>query len=191
MRVGVFGGTFDPPHVGHLALAEWARERLRLAQVLFVPAGRPPHKRGSRLTSARHRLAMTRLAVRGNRAFRVSTLELDRETPSYTVDTLRRFRANRPGARWYLLLGADSLDEFHTWHEPEAIAALATLVVAARPGSGARTRKRGVIWLTNPGIDVSSTIVRARARAGRPVRYLVPDLVAAYIARHRLYRSGR
>jgi nicotinate-nucleotide adenylyltransferase len=188
-RVGVFGGTFDPPHLGHLALAEWARERLELDEVLFVPAGQPPHKRAVRLTGARHRLAMTRLAARGNRAFRVSTIELESATPSYTVETLRRLRAKRPGSRWYLLLGADSLDEFHTWHEPEAIAALATLVVAARPGAGGRRRRRkGVVLLENPGIDVSSTMVRARARAGRSLRYLVPDPVAAYVARHRLYR---
>lgn len=194
-RLGLFGGTFDPPHVGHLALAEWARERLHLDQVVFVPAGQPPHKRTARLSSARHRLAMTRLATRDNRAFVVSTVELGAAGPSYTIETLRRLQRAQRAERWFLLIGMDSLDEFSTWHEPEAILELATLAVAERPhpGPAARRRapRRGVVWLGNPGLDVSSTLVRARARSGRSVRYLVPDGVAGYIARHRLYRGPR
>ena len=194
-RLGLFGGTFDPPHVGHLALAEWARERLELDGVLFVPVGQPPHKRAARLSSAHHRLAMTRLATRRNPAFEVSTLEIEAEAPSYTVQTLRSLHATHPRDWWFLLIGSDSLDEFHTWNEPEAILDLATLAVATRPGSAAaanrpRTRRR-VAWLGNPVLDVSSTLVRARVRAGRSVRYLVPDAVATYIVRHRLYRHGR
>jgi nicotinate-nucleotide adenylyltransferase len=199
-RIGLFGGTFDPPHVGHLALAEWARERLRLDRVVFMPAGSPPHKRGRPLSAAARRLAMTRLAVRGHPGFEVSALEARRRGPSYTVDTLRALRRAHPGARLYLLIGADSLDEFDTWHEPEAILELATLAVAARPGARAAPRAkrhaaRGgrragrVARLGNPGLDVSSTAIRARVRAGRTVRFLVPDAVAAYIARHRLYRA--
>jgi nicotinate-nucleotide adenylyltransferase len=195
-RLGVFGGTFDPPHVGHLAMAEWARVRLELDRVLFVPAGRPPHKPRARVSSAAARLAMTRLAVRGNPAFEVSPIEVRSPAPSYTVDTLRRLRAARPNARWFLLIGADSLDEFHTWREPEAILALATLAVASRPGASRPrprgwAKRRGVVWLGNPGLEVSSTLVRARAREGRSVRYLVPDPVARYVARHRLYARGR
>ncbi len=194
-RLGLFGGTFDPPHVGHLALAEWARERLRLDRVLFLPAGQPPHKRRARVSSAAARLAMTRLAVRGNPAFEVSTLEIESDGPSYTVDTVRRIAAARPGSRFYLLVGADSLDDFRTWHEPEAILAHCTLAVAGRPGAGraatrAWARRHGVVWIGNPGIEVSSSLVRARARAGRSVRYLVPEPVARYLARHRLY-GGR
>jgi nicotinate-nucleotide adenylyltransferase len=194
LRIGLFGGTFDPPHLGHLALAECARERLRLDRVLFVPAGTPPHKRGRRLSSAAARVAMTRLAVRGNPAFHVSLLEVRRRGPSLTLDTLRALRASFPGARLYLLMGADSLGDFRTWHEPDAIAALATLAVARRPG-GARAGRRGaraprVVWLDNPGLELSSSGIRARVRAGRSVRYLVPEAVAAYVARHRLYRRG-
>jgi nicotinate-nucleotide adenylyltransferase len=194
-RIGLFGGTFDPPHVGHLALAEWARERLALDRVLFMPAGQPPHKRGRALSSAAVRVALARLAVRGNPAFDVSTLEARRAGPSFTVDTLRALRRARPRARLFLLMGSDSLDEFHTWHEPRAILALATLAVAARPGTRARraaperSRSSRVVWLDNPGIDLSSSAIRARARAGRSLRYLVPDAVARYVARHRLYRG--
>lgn len=193
-HLGLFGGTFDPPHVGHLALAEWARERLRLDRVLFIPAGRPPHKRRRPISSPAARLEMTRLATRGHPGFGVSTLELEADGPSFTVDTLRAIGARHPRARLFLLVGADSLDEFRTWRSPEEILALATLAVAARPGSGraatrAWARRRGVVWLGNPGLEVSSSLVRERARAGRSVRYLVPDAVARYIARHRLYRG--
>ena len=204
-RIGLFGGTFDPPHVGHLALAEWARESLRLDRVLFVPAGRPPHKGRARLSAVAHRLAMTRLAVRDNPAFTVSSLEARRDGPSFTVDTLRALRRREPRARVFLLMGADSLEEFPTWRDPEAILAFATLVVAPRPGASpapgrvpwrgtpeAGSRRlagaRRIAWLGCPVLDVSSSAIRARLRSGRTARYLVPDAVARYIARHRLYR---
>jgi nicotinate-nucleotide adenylyltransferase len=196
-RIGLFGGTFDPPHLGHLALAEWARERLGLDRVLFVPAGLPPHKRGARLSSPDARVTMTRLAVRGNPAFRLSTLEVRRRGPSFTVDTLRALRALHGDARLFLIMGEDSLDDFATWHEPAVIARLATLAVARRPGAGStgpatlKTSSRPrVVWLDNPGIELSSSAIRARARAGRSIRYLVPDAVAAFVARRRLYRRG-
>jgi nicotinate-nucleotide adenylyltransferase len=212
VRIGLFGGTFDPPHAGHLALAEWARERLRLDEVVFMPAGRPPHKRGRRVSPAADRLAMTRRAVRGFPAFRVSSHEARRAGPSFTVDTLRALRRQHPGARLFLLMGADSLDEFHTWRDPAGIAALATLVVAARPGERAPARaahgrrtpaprpvpgRRGapaaarVVWLDNPGLAISSSMLRRRAAAGRTLRVLVPDAVSAYVRRRRLYRAGR
>jgi len=192
MRIGLFGGTFDPPHVGHLMLAEWARERLSLDRVLFVPAGQPPHKSRTRVSAAAARLAMTRLAVRGHPAFEVSAAELAGEGPSFTLDTVRAFVARAPRARFFLLMGADSLDDFHRWREPQRILALATLAVGGRPGAagpGGRLGSGRVVWLGNPGIDVSSSVIRQRARAGRSLRYLVPDAVARYIARHRLYRA--
>jgi len=194
-RIGVFGGTFDPPHLGHLVLAEWAWARLRRDRVLLVPAGAPPHKLGRRLSEPAHRLAMTRLAVRGNPALAVADLEARRAGPSFTVDTLGTLRARYPGARLFLLMGADSLADFPTWREPERIARLATLVVAARPRPGAARRARlprgaRVVHLDNPLVDISSSALRARARARRPLRYLVPDAVAAYIERQRLYRRG-
>ena len=195
-RIGVFGGTFDPPHVGHLALAEWAREALSLDRVIFVPAARPPHKRGKRMSAAEDRVAMTRLAVRGNRAFAVSTIEVRRTGPSYTVDTLRALARAHPRAQLWLLMGEDSLREFHTWHAPERILALARLAVAGRPGARAprsvgRAARGRVVVLRNPGLQIASSAIRARVRAGRSVRYLVPDAVARYAAAHRLYARSR
>jgi nicotinate-nucleotide adenylyltransferase len=198
-RIGLFGGTFDPPHVGHLVLAECARDRLGLDEVRFIPAGQPPHKPGARITPVARRVAMARLAVKGNRSFAVSTLESRRRGPSFTVETLREVAVRSPRARLFLIMGADSLDEFATWREPEAILRLATLAVAGRPGANARALRRGraaargrrarIEWLDNVEIALSSSLVRARVRAGRSIRYLVPDAVAAYVARHRLYRG--
>lgn len=202
-RIGIFGGTFDPPHFGHLALAEWAREELALDRVLFVPAGRAPHKRRNATSSAAHRLAMTRLAVRGNATFAVSTLETRRRGPSWTADTVRALAAQEPQATLHLILGADMFATFDTWREPLAIAERAVLAVALRPGvrvpraslRTARATGRGavypVVWLTNPGLEISSSALRARARAELSLRYLVPDAVARYVERHALYRKGR
>ena len=195
VRIGVFGGSFDPPHFGHLAVAEWARTELALDEVVFVPAAAPPHKRRGTLSPVRDRVAMTRLAVRGNPAFRVSTLEAERRGPSYTVDTVRELAAATPGARLHFLMGADMFATFDDWREPGAIAEHAVLVVASRPGARARRtsrwarRGRGVVWLTNPVMAVSSSGLRARAAAGAGLRYLVPDAVARYVARHRLYAA--
>jgi nicotinate-nucleotide adenylyltransferase len=196
-RIGLFGGTFDPPHFGHLALAEWARVTLGLERVWFVPAGEPPHKRRAMRSPVRHRVAMTRLAVRGNAAFAVSTLESARPGPSYTADTVRAFAAEHPRARLHLLMGADMFATFDTWREPGDIARRAVLVVALRPGVRAPRSSRwaragrGVVWLTNPGLDVSSSALRVRAARGLGLRYLVPDAVARYAARHGLYGGTR
>lgn len=196
-RIGIFGGSFDPPHHGHLALAEWARLELGLDQVVFVPAGQPPHKRRAGLSAVHHRLAMTRLAVRGNAAFSVSTIEARRTGPSYTADTLAALAAVWPGATLHLLMGADMFATFDTWREPAAIATRAVLVVAGRPGSERRLVSReakrglGVVWLTNPGLEVSSSELRARIAGGLGARYLVPEAVERYIDRHRLYARTR
>lgn len=195
-RLGVFGGTFDPPHVGHLALAEWARVELKLDRVLFVPAGTPPHKASARAGAA-HRVAMTRRAVRGNPAFAVSTIEARRMGPSYTADTIAAIAKAHPGAELFLLMGADMYATFDTWVRPAEIAALATLAVALRPGAkrarGSRFARRGkgVRWLTNPALELSSSAVRELARRRSSLRYLVPDAVARYVTEHRLYRGSR
>ena len=195
-RIGLFGGTFDPPHVGHLALAEWAREHLALDRVVFIPAGTPPHKAEHARTAAAQRLALTRLAVRGNPAFEVASVETRRRGPSWTVDTVRHFAQTHPRARLWLLLGGDMFDTFGTWRDPEGILAHASVAVALRPGARQPRRSRwakvghGVVWLDNPGLEVSSSALRARAARGESLRYLVPDAVAVAILRRRLYRSA-
>lgn len=197
-RIGVFGGTFDPPHIGHLALAERARDELGLARVLFVPAADPPHKRARTKSAFAHRLAMTRIATRGYATFAVSDIEARRPGPSYTVETLRELRRRHPAAELWLLLGEDSLRDLKSWKSPAEIVALAHLVVAPRAHSARQARRsparaasrRRVTWLSGPVLDVSSSDLRARARRGASLRVLVPDAVAGYAARHRLYRKG-
>ncbi len=189
-RVALFGGTFDPPHLAHLVIAEWAWGALRLDRVIFMPAGRPPHKLDPDLSPSATRLALTRAAVRGRPGFSVSTLESRRPGPSYTVDTLRALRRRWPRAALFLLVGSDSLQELSTWHEPKEILRLATVVVARRAGRAPRSRWKGIRLLDNPWVDISSSLIRARVRKGIPVRYLVPGAVERAIRRRRLYRGG-
>ncbi|HEX7079145.1 MAG TPA: nicotinate-nucleotide adenylyltransferase [Candidatus Eisenbacteria bacterium] len=192
-RIAIFGGSFDPVHVGHLILAEEAVARLSLDRLLFVPAARPAHKRTRALAPVAHRLAMLRLATRGNPRFRVSRLEADGGV-AYTVRTLERL-ARREDASWTFLMGQDSLEEFATWREPGRILELARLAVVPR-GGGPRPRlgaalRRRVVFLDVPTIGISSTEIRKRIRAGRSVRYWVPDRVLSYVERHGLYHARR
>jgi nicotinate-nucleotide adenylyltransferase len=196
---GVFGGTFDPIHVAHLAVAEAARDTFGLRRVLFVPAAQPPHKPGRAITHVEHRLAMVEAAVVGNPAFEVSRIEVDRDGPSYTVDTLAALCDADPRQRLALIVSADSYAELPTWHEPERILELAALIVAPRdgyaapdPGFLARTypaANAAIAFLDGPHIRLSASEIRARAATGRSVRYLVPDAVAAYIGDHGLYQD--
>jgi nicotinate-nucleotide adenylyltransferase len=183
--LGLFGGTFDPIHWGHLLLAESAREALGLTQLQFVPARVPPHKQDQQVTATEHRLAMLELAIADNPAFALCRWELEQTGPSYTVDTLRHMQAEGWGPI-YLLIGGDSLAQLPTWREPEAIRQLATLVVVDRPGW--RPDVDGVQVLGLPQIDVSSTAVRERVRQGRSIRYWVPEAVRAYIEAQKLYQ---
>lgn len=203
--LGVLGGTFDPVHVAHLALAQEAAESLGLERILFVPAGSPPHKPGVAVTPGPDRLAMVRLAIAGNDRFEASPIELDREGPSYTVDTLEALAAVRgspdPAGDIVLILSADAFVGLPTWHEPRRVLELARLAVAPRDGypeAGPEflaTRfpdmADRVVFLDGPRIRLSASVLRDRAAAGRSLRYLVPDAVAAYIGDHDLYRSPR
>lgn len=199
MRLGVLGGTFDPPHVGHLILAEEARTSLGLERVLFVPAGDPWRKVGQHVTSAEHRLAMLRLALASDPYFDVCTLEAERPGPSYTADTLEALhRQHGPGLELYFILGEDALRDLPNWKKPERIVTLAWLAVAPRAqGSGPTTSdleaavpglSQRIVPVAMPTIDISSTALRARARAGVSLRYLVSLAVDEYIRRHGLYR---
>jgi nicotinate-nucleotide adenylyltransferase len=203
-RWGILGGTFDPIHHGHLAIAEAAREELGLERVLFVPAGQPPHRAHAPGASAEDRAAMVALAIADAPAFALSRLELDRAGPSYTVDTLTALAAGdgsgRPAIDLRFILSAEAFAEFPTWHEAERVLALCRLVVLPREGHPAPdlpalvarlpALEGRVTLLDGPRIRLSASEVRGRAAAGLSVRYLVPDAVAAYIADHRLYQAG-
>ncbi len=202
MRLGVLGGTFDPPHVGHLILAEVARAGLELEKVLFVPAGNPWRKADQDVTPAEHRLAMVRLMVASDPYFEVSTLEVERDGPSYTVDTLEALRLQYgPGLELYFILGEDALHDLPNWKEPARIVSLAWLAVAPRPAEGGRTRAdleaavpgllERIVTLPMPTIDISSTALRERAGSGLSLRYLVPLGVEEYILCHGLYARNR
>ena len=203
--LGVFGGTFDPIHVAHLAVAQEAAEALGLETVLFMPAGQPPHKPGLQITAAEHRLAMVQLAVTGNDRFAVDRREIERDGPSYTVDTLEDLRASRladgASADLTLVLSAEAFLGLMTWREPRRVVELARVVVAPRDGypdagpgflaehmPGLADR---AIFLDGPRLRLSASELRTRAAAGRSLRYLVPDAVAAYISDHALYQHTR
>ncbi len=188
MRLGIFGGTFDPIHLGHLRAAESAREAAGLDQVAFVPAARSPYK-GEPVSPAFDRYAMVALATAGHEAFVPADLELAREAPSYTVDTVRALRRGRPDDVLFLIVGSDSVAELPAWRESARIFEECTVVAVARPGEAAPARPAAeVMWVDGPGLPVSATDVRRRVRDGRSIRFLVPDSVADYIAKRGLYR---
>lgn len=195
MRVGIFGGTFDPIHYAHLFVAEEARQRFELEQVVFLPCGTPPHKKIYAVSPAEHRFAMTLLATASNPHFRTSRLEIERGGVSYTVDTLEQWRQLYPHQELFLLLGADSLAYITSWKQPERICQLAHLVAASRPGFDlSRLRLpesmcRRVYVMEMPLLDISATDIRNRVRRGVSIRYLTPDPVVQYILKHQLYRN--
>lgn len=193
MRVGIFGGSFNPPHIAHLLIAELVREEFALDEVAWIVSARPPHKDALSLASAADRVAMVNLAIEENPYFSSSDVEIRREGPSYTIETLRILRAHRPDADLFLLLGGDSLVDFKTWKDPEAILDEAQLVVFHRTGNAPPRqlmRPDRIHFSTFPCIDVSSSDVRDRIRRGMSIRYLVPSGVRTYIAQHGLYGSS-
>jgi nicotinate-nucleotide adenylyltransferase len=210
LQVGILGGTFDPIHYGHLVIAEQVREALALDRVLFVPARIPPHKPDAELTPATDRAAMVELAIAGNPAFTISRIELERQGPSYTVDTLQELvdeAARRGVARdFFFILSSEALAGLHSWHEPLRLMSLCRLAVVPRPSAplpdtawleshlpaGARAGAGAdrVVGVQTLPLAHSASDIRNRAAAGRSIRYLVPPAVEAYIREHRLYRSG-
>ncbi len=195
-RIGILGGMFNPPHVGHLALARAAAHELDLGRVLLTPVLVPPHKPARWDPGAKHRLAMCRLAGRGQERLGVCTLELERPGPSYTVDTLRSIHATHPSAELTLILGADMACTLASWREPREILELAHLAVAEREDTsrsevlgalGPLDAAARVAFVDMPRLDVSSSLVRRRLTAGEPIDELVGTAVADYIAEHELY----
>lgn len=202
MRLGIFGGSFDPVHYGHLLLAESCREQLFLDKVFFVPAGVPPHKRRAALTPAIHRLAMLELAIGGEPDFEICRFEIDREEISYTVETLRWFRAQFDQAELFLLVGADMLNDLPNWREVGEICRLAQPVGVRRGGSAPPSFERlmpllppeRLQWLMNTHVDMpevalSSSEIRRRVRHRQSIRFRVPKAVEQYIFTHGLYRE--
>ena len=199
MRRGLLGGTFDPPHVGHLQIAEEARRKLRLDEVVFIPAGQPWVKAALKVSPAGQRLEMIKLATADKPYFSVNDLEVRRPGPSYTWETLRELRSRYPGDVLYFILGWDNLSSLPSWHHPDRIVKASCLVAVPRvgspppdlykldelvPGLAAHT-----VILTAPQIDVSATAIRERVRLGEPIDHLVPEPVAGYIARNNLYKD--
>lgn len=203
MRLGIFGGTFDPVHYGHLLLAEYARVACRLDRVWFVPAAIAPHKSSREATPGEQRADMLELAVAENEAFQVSLMELERGGLSYTRDTLQNIKSQQPDAELFLLLGADSLADLPNWRAPDEICTLATPVVVFRPGApepdydvlqGLVPSERMAAIRNHridmPLIELSGTEIRRRVAAKRSVRYQTPEAVVEYIARHGLYAAS-
>lgn len=198
-RIGILGGTFDPPHLGHLVVSQAAIEQLELEHVLFVPAGFPPHKECTFVSAVEDRVEMVRLAIAGNPRFALTTDDIGANRPSYTWELLERLQRDRHDAELCFIMGGDSLIEFPTWRRPERILELATLTVARRPGfhigmdamDVVPGLRRNVQWIEAPLCDVSSTMIRSLARQRRSIRHLVPDTVASYIVDRGLYTADR
>ena len=199
MRRGVFGGAFNPPHLGHLICVQEARWQLGLDRVTMMPMGRAPHREIEPDPGPELRMELCRLAVSGSDWLEVSDLEVTREGPSYTVDTLARIAADAPGDELTLILGADQAANLPSWHEPERVLELARVAVAAREGMEREAvlrrldhldRAGTIDFFEMPRVDISSTLVRERAGEGRPIRYLVPEAVAGVVGDRGLYAAG-
>jgi nicotinate-nucleotide adenylyltransferase len=197
MRVGIMGGTFNPPHLGHLVCAQEAYLQLELDRVMLIPARTPPHKAVDAEPGAEHRLELCRRAVDGDGRFAVSDLEVARSGPSYTVDTLEELSLRNPDHDLFLILGGDVAAGLPHWHRPERVLSLATVAVAKRRGTPRVSVEHALAGLPGgeraqffrmPRIAISSTMIRRRISRGEPIRYLVPDSVSDYISEHSLYR---
>jgi nicotinate-nucleotide adenylyltransferase len=187
VRLGIFGGSFDPPHVGHLLVVTDAFDRLRLDHLVFVPTALQPLKAGQASASPRDRLEMVRLLTGDDLRFSVDPIEIERDGLSYTVETLAAFAERQPESERFFLVGTDVLAAFASWRQPERVLQLATLAVMQRAGEGG-TLPVGAVRVETRRVDVSSTEIRERVRTGRAIRGFVPEAVAAYIATHGLYR---
>lgn len=199
MKIGLFGGTFDPIHLAHLLLAEAAREAANLDEVWFIPAFSPPQKQGQQISPPRDRLEMVKLAIAGHVQFRFSKLEIDRKGTSYTVDTLRAVAQQHADDELFLLIGGDSLVDLPTWREPAEILRLATVIAVNRGKTsldvepvlaalGEEFRSR-ILLCSMPGIELSASELRERVRSGRTIRYQTPRSVELYVTQNQLYRK--
>jgi nicotinate-nucleotide adenylyltransferase len=193
MKIGIFGGTFNPPHYGHLIVAEFIREEVGLDKIIFIPCSIPPHKQNNeylaQIASPEHRFEMVKLAITGNKFFEVSDIEINRGGVSYTIDTVNYFVSNFPEEKFYLLIGADQFAEFHTWRKPDEIVQKVNLIVFNRPGFVIPQTEfsRFATFITIPNIEISASTIRKRIRHGKSIKYLVPPAVEEYILANKLY----
>ena len=188
-NIGILGGTFDPPHNGHLVLAETAMREIQLCKVLFVPARIPPHRSQINVSPAAERMAMLELALKGKHGFEMCTIEFEREGPSYTVDTLTILKQKYPKDELVFLIGADNVSEMEKWHNPEAILRMVRVVAVNRPGYGTTGAYADVVsTLEMPPVDVSSSMIRELVRSGKPIAGMLPLSVETYIKQKGLYK---
>jgi nicotinate-nucleotide adenylyltransferase len=188
VKIGILGGTFNPIHYGHLILGEQVRGQLKLDKVIYVPAYMPPHKKSSGIIDARDRLKMTALAVKKNKRFSVSDIEIKRRGKSYTIDTLRQIKKRYPQAELFFICGSDLVNEIPTWKNVEEIHQTARFVLAKRPGFGRRLTGKNFIKIHVAQVDISSSLIRDLVHQGRSIRYLTPGTVVEYIEKHELYK---
>ncbi|RMH73684.1 MAG: nicotinate-nucleotide adenylyltransferase [Gemmatimonadetes bacterium] len=194
MKIGLFGGTFNPPHLGHLILAQDVQEACGLAKILFIPSANPPHKAKQPVLDVHHRLEMVRLAVADNPAFAVSDVECRRTGKSYTIDTVRHFRKIYNAQELHWIVGGDAIANLHTWKDPDAILNACHVVATTRAGvdlDAVKARYTGrVTFVPMREVAISSTQIRERVQRGQSIRYVVPDTVRAYIEHHQLYHRS-
>jgi nicotinate-nucleotide adenylyltransferase len=197
-RVGILGGTFDPPHIGHLILGEYTAEALGLTRLLFIPAADPPHKQDRQKTSVEHRLAMVTIALADNPRFQLSRLDIDRPGPHYSVETVRLVQESYPDAEIFFVMGGDSLRDLPAWSRPQELIQLCRLAVMRRPGDNISAGmheqlipglSERMVIIDAPVLEIASSDIIERIRQGKSVRYLVPDDVLAYIRTHRIYED--
>ena len=188
MKIGIYGGTFNPPHVGHLITVESVRESLALDRIIFMPSFISPHKQEGEESSSHHRFTMTKIAIASNSRFDISREEIEKVNISYTIDTLRHLRDIYENGSFYLIIGMDNYITFHLWKEPKQILEHSTVVVMNRPNYPQRMNEIIVIFVDVPDIDVSSSDIRQRIKRGKSVKYLVPDEVERYIIDNGLYK---
>ncbi len=199
MKIGIMGGTFDPIHLGHLAMAESAREIFELDEVLFIPSARPPHKAEKKIETEAHRLMMTYLATKSNENFHVSPMEMLRDGLSYTLDTIEELeRQYKHAVELFFIIGSDSMADLPTWHKSKELVSKAHFAAAARPGTELNFDEaknffgeegmEHIHQFATPGLDISSTDIRERIKSGRSIKYLVPESVEEYIYKEKLYK---
>lgn len=188
-RIGILGGTFNPPHLGHLLMAEQVGNQLELDEVWFMPTAKPPHKPGKKTIQSQHRLAMLNLAIANNDLFKIQPYEINRGGTNYTIDTMRHFKEQYPESDFYFIIGSDSANDLDLWRDADALTELVQFVSVRRPGEAPYTGKYPILWVDSPLVDLSSTEIRLRVFLEQSIRYQVPMEVEAYIKEHHLYNQ--